>query len=700
MTKDIAQMSVEELKTEIQKYPCKKDERYVFVSYSHRDAALVYPQVLDWLRRGYNIYIDVDFENHGSEVNWVEIMEKCIRRKACSMVTCFRSENYLCSYAALIELLTIRSPKTMARRRNVGAVDKVPIDVIEMGGGTFLPDFFDNAEIKTKYKENFIELKKRMGTEFSQNNPAEGARLKEGLVNWIKTCNNPVITEQSGEERYETIKEEYADNENYCEFYSAIAQCALDWFSSTELNGNTKDLFSDGVLNRFQELGIATRTGSAASFVNAASLDDNQNITVSIQPAPSETEEKADEQPAGQNGETYYYRHAVLTGVDGNYLLKAGSIVSLTPSKSCAENVKRLLHDSIDNGLIDRNTGTLLKDIPFRKLSPAACMVSGNSTAGSVWQTANADKPAEVKPPAEKKEEPAGRLPKEKPVSGNLADLFERSKISEGTQVYIEGYPDSIAAITEDGRFLYKGNERTMNEYIALAGRMQLGRKEPLSVIIDKKSSKSLQDLLRDEAVPEEQQEETGGQLSDISNNNREEAREKKTDVKTAFIPEEVTPVEKNSFGNLTIGEVRKRLTNDHDFLFKLRDIRQSSLPFGAKSYMDYAMATILNGCNNVKEDYQLNYYRFAIANYENKKEAAKTEATWTWSSNARKVVGYVSAGILPVQINNYFTGLPETTTINDLIMKFESCEEEPFITKKNNLVILCLQKFIEGYYE
>lgn len=683
MTKDITQMSVEELKAEIQKYHCRTDERYVFVSYSHRDAALVYPQVLYWLQQGYNIYIDVDFENHGSEVNWVEIMEKCIRRKACSMVTCFRSENYLCSYAALIELLTIRSPKTMTWRKIVGAVDKVPIDVIEMGGGTFLPDFFDNAETKKKYKENFIELKKRMGTEFSQNNPAEGARLEEGLVNWIKTCNNPVITEQSGEERYETIKEGYADNENYCEFYSAIAQCALDWFASTELNGNTKDLYSYGVLKRFHELGIATRAGATASFVNAASLDDNQNTTVSIQPTPSEAEEKADKQPTDPNGETYYYRHAVLTGVDGNYLLKAGSVVSLNPSKSCAENVKRLLHDSIDNGLIDRNTGTLLKDIPFRKLSPAACMVSGNSTAGSVWQTANVDKPAEVKPLAEKKEEPAGQ-----PVSGNLADLFVRGKVSEGTQVYIKGYPDSIAAITEDGRFLYKGNERTMNEYIALAGRMQLGKKEPLSVIIDKNSSKSLQDLLSDEAVPEEQQEET------------RETKTKKTDVKTAFIPEEVTPVEKTCFGNLTIGEVRKRLTNDHDFLFKLRDIRQSNLPFGAKSYMDYAMATILNGCNNVKEDYQLNYYRFAIANYENKKEAAKTEATWTWSSNARKVVGYVSAGILPVQINNYFTGLPETTTINDLIMKFEACEEEPFITKKNNLVILCLQKFIEGYYE
>ena len=100
------------------------------------------------------------------------------------------------------------------------------------------------------------------------------------------------------------------------------------------------------------------------------------------------------------------------------------------------------------------------------------------------------------------------------------------------------------------------------------------------------------------------------------------------------------------------------------------------------------------------QEDYQFNYYRYAIANRDNKKESAKTEATWTWSSNARKVVGYVSAGMLPVQINNCFTELPETTTVNDLIRKFEACDEEPFITKKNNMVIFCLKKFIEGNHD
>lgn len=701
MEKDIEQMSVDELKEEIKKYPYKDNRRYVFVSYSHRDAELVYKQVLDWLRKGYNIYIDVDFENHGSESNWVTIMEDCIRTRACSMITCFRSENYICSYAALLELLTIRSQKTIIERQNVGAADIIPIDIIEVGGGTSLPNFDDDDNIHEKYSASFNKMKKGMGKEFSQNNPTEGERLKEGLISWIDNCSNKRIGGGDGEARYMTIIKSYSTGA-YDNFYSAIARSVLDWFASTDLNGNTKSLYSEGVINRFEDLKIYKKKVQAESSGNSDSLNGDQEEKTRIQPKPEKETAKAEEQAAENRGETYYFRNAVLTGEDGNYLLKAGSIVSLNPAKSCADNVKKLLNDSIKNGVIDGTTGKLLKDIPFRKLSPAACMVSGNSMAGSVWQTAGSVKSKTGRSKAERElenTEKASRPQMDRPITGDLKELFEQNKISEGTEVYIEGDPDSAAVITEEGRLLFKGNERTINEYIALAGKMRFGKRDPLSVIIDRNSDRSLRDLLSTEDTLKEEREEMSEDISDVAEE-KEDKKKKRTEVRVEFIPEEVIPVEKTNLGQITIGEVRERLRKDNDYLFKLRDIRQNGLPFGAKSYMDYAMAAILNGCNSIKEDYQLNYYRYAIANYENKKEEAKTEATWTWSSNARKVVGYVSTGILPVQINNCFTELPETTTINELIGRFEASEEEAFITKKNNTVILCLQKFIESYQE
>lgn len=81
----IENMSIDEITKEIKerlKY-FKKTKPYVFVSYSKRDAEVVYQKVLEWLRMGYNIYIDMDFENHGSDENWITQMTNKIRDNKC-----------------------------------------------------------------------------------------------------------------------------------------------------------------------------------------------------------------------------------------------------------------------------------------------------------------------------------------------------------------------------------------------------------------------------------------------------------------------------------------------------------------------------------------------------------------------------------------------------------------------------------------
>ena len=107
---------------------------------------------------------------------------------------------------------------------------------------------------------------------------------------------------------------------------------------------------------------------------------------------------------------------------------------------------------------------------------------------------------------------------------------------------------------------------------------------------------------------------------------------------------------------------------------------------------MDYGMAAILGGCNSVKQPWQINYYNFAVANME-KKTGAKLSATWTWSSNCRKVLGLEKSGIIPVERDNIFASLPEDTLFGDIVAAFEK-GDFPYDTVKNDVVVECLRLF------
>jgi len=158
----------------------------------------------------------------------------------------------------------------------------------------------------------------------------------------------------------------------------------------------------------------------------------------------------------------------------------------------------------------------------------------------------------------------------------------------------------------------------------------------------------------------------------------------------------QTTQKEKNN--DITIGEVRDRFASDEAFCAKIGEIRKNQLPFGGRSQMDYAMAAVLGGCNNITKPHQLNYYSYAIADKSNKKDDDKIGATFTWSSNARKAIGMEGSGRLDKELNDYFENLPAELTLKQLIESFEKAERKEFITKKNDLAIIGLQKVIEAW--
>lgn len=254
--KAIEEMSIDEVKSEIKvkMESYKKTKPFVFVSYSKRDCDVVYRKVLEWLRMGYNIYIDMDFENHGSDENWITQMKNKIRDNKCVMATVFKSENYCFSYASLIELLTMRSRMTESMRAS--AVERrLPIDVIELTNRLERNGAkFSSEEIELKYESAFEKIKEKHKEIFLQNNAAAKEAFIEGLDSLAKKIkdNNPG---DDTEVSYDIVNENY--KMGYTNFYPEIARIVNTWFNSYDLNGNNKSIHDvSGVLSRFKELEV------------------------------------------------------------------------------------------------------------------------------------------------------------------------------------------------------------------------------------------------------------------------------------------------------------------------------------------------------------------------------------------------------------------------------------------------------------
>lgn len=163
--------------------------------------------------------------------------------------------------------------------------------------------------------------------------------------------------------------------------------------------------------------------------------------------------------------------------------------------------------------------------------------------------------------------------------------------------------------------------------------------------------------------------------------------------VRPASAPEEMPELALKR--DCTIGSVRAAFS-DPETVRRFKPVREN-MPWGGKGAMDYAMASVLGGCNAVKADspvYQINYYLYAVASGGEKD--GSLGATWTWSSNCRKVLGLEKSGQIPDTYNDCFRWMNESVTLQQIGERFASAEEEAFQTIKNGLVITGLNRLSE----
>lgn len=230
--KDIRAMTADEMAAEMRGYVCQRDRGYAFISYSHRDRALVYPLVLSWMRAGYNIYIDLDFERRGSDSNWADLMISTLCSRLCRMGVCFKSAQYRYSYAALLELLTMRGEAVTSRHSG----KKIPVDTVALES---IPDDDELPDaLRELYASAFQETRAGMGEHFLGQNPKEAELLLAGLKFWMedgrtKSLLGPALT---AEKMLGHLRDAYQSG--YQDFYPQIAYLIKIWFIAQDLNGN------------------------------------------------------------------------------------------------------------------------------------------------------------------------------------------------------------------------------------------------------------------------------------------------------------------------------------------------------------------------------------------------------------------------------------------------------------------------------
>lgn len=279
--KEISSMTTDEMAAEIRTYECQLDHGFAFISYSHIDRARVYSVVLGWMRARYNIYIDLDFEKHGSDQHWVKQMRGTLARSTCRLVVCFKSIHYTYSYAALLELLTIRSANTTNRHRGKPlCVDAVTLEII--------PSDQDEipAPLEAMYQEYFQRMKLTMGQRFVGQNETERDTLLKGLEDWLShmepgTKARLLYNGFDANQLMENIEETYEIGIG--EFFPYIARLIKNWFDSQNLNGNdispqsdNRDRFAQVKVERVREpAGVPNTVTVLPLLPSSASIPDS-----------------------------------------------------------------------------------------------------------------------------------------------------------------------------------------------------------------------------------------------------------------------------------------------------------------------------------------------------------------------------------------------------------------------------------------
>ncbi len=373
-------MTVEEMEAEMRNYPCLEGEKYAFISYSHMDMERVYPEVLKWMRDGYNIYIDRDFEKHSSGDNWVELMQGKISNPNCVMIVIFRSKNSAFSYAALLELLTIHSPPVERVRLD----NKVHLDIIELEPVPQDMDLKTPGVDEEAFKQHFEKLKVNLGETFAANNPSERKAMLKGLECFLSPKKEKFDFRWKGAaDLLEVIDKRYAMGAGA--FFSGIAFFSWHWMRHFSLSGNNKKL--SHMTQRLQEEHVFCKeTVSAPAQAPAPA-----------QPRPVPAAAVSRPEPPASAGTDYCRADGKAGRVrqtgQREFLLLAGAYMRKSTVPSCPGKAVALRRDILARGLAeDAGAYYVLKDnVACTSLSLAASVLTGTSISGNAfWRPADA----------------------------------------------------------------------------------------------------------------------------------------------------------------------------------------------------------------------------------------------------------------------------------------------------------------------
>lgn len=433
--KPIKDMSVDEMKAEIRSFLDNKyyeSEPYAFISYSHLDAELVYSKVLGWVRGGYNLYIDLDFENHASNFNWVDLMKSKLKNINCVQIIAFRSINHAFSYASFMELQYSRSKALIDYLEYMGYAP-MDIDIINIGDLPIRPWSDMDKKDKREYISRFDKLREKMGSYFCEKNSAERELMNDLLNEW-----NAVPNSQNSKRMSVLQQLDDSYRNGAVDFYSMIYGLTNSWLQSHDLIGNYKDINSDMSkrlekvkLDDYEEIETekpekieAAAVESKATEIKKSAPKAEKVITKAEKPEPkAEINEAAKKktkitasviaEPIGaavvntllKNDETKatnegaYPRYYVYSGKketydccvkqsgENEYFIVAGTKMALEHASYCQD--KKLREEIIASGAVEvrGDKYVFIRDYAVKGLSKAGNAITGKSyDANKFWQ--------------------------------------------------------------------------------------------------------------------------------------------------------------------------------------------------------------------------------------------------------------------------------------------------------------------------
>ncbi len=121
-------MTLEETLKKIR--PCDPEQRYVFISYSSRDRETVWPDVLEFQNRGYNVWLD-EKNLDKTKPSWKADAIKAVEDLCCALVVFYVSEHSLASEPCYNEMCATVGEEAVSM--HYGEVPFVAVEVSPIG---------------------------------------------------------------------------------------------------------------------------------------------------------------------------------------------------------------------------------------------------------------------------------------------------------------------------------------------------------------------------------------------------------------------------------------------------------------------------------------------------------------------------------------------------------------------------------------